>query len=74
MSDILRVLFNFENLKNMEKNSGFLESVLSKNDPKKIPFFHLGPKNDWKSIFDKSYQNKLNSIFENNLKELNYIK
>ena len=65
---------NFENLKNMEKNSGFLESVLSKNDPKKIPFFHLGPKNDWKSIFDKSYQNKLNSIFENNLKELNYIK
>jgi len=65
---------NFENMKNMEKKSGFLESVLSKNDIKKIPFFHLGPKNDWKSIFDKSYQNKLNSIFENNLKELNYLK
>ena len=65
---------NFENMKNMEKKSGFLESILSKNDPKKIPFFHLGPKNDWKSIFDKSYQNKLNSIFENNLKELNYLK
>ena len=65
---------NFENMKNMEKKSGFLESVLSKNDTKKIPFFHLGPKNDWKSIFDKSYQNKLNSIFENNLKELNYLK
>ena len=65
---------NFENLKNMEKNSGFLESVLSKNDPKKIPFFHLGPKNDWKSIFDKDYQKKLNLIFEKNLKELNYLK
>ena len=65
---------NFENMKNMEKKSGFLESILSKNDTKKIPFFHLGPKNDWKSIFDKRYQNKLNSIFENNLKELNYIK
>ena len=65
---------NFENMKNMEKNNGFLESVLSKNDPKKIPFFHLGPKNDWKSIFDKDYQKKLNSIFENNLKELNYLK
>ena len=65
---------NFENMKNMEKKSGFLESVLSKNETKKIPFFHLGPKNDWKSIFDKSYQNKLNSIFENNLKELNYLK
>ena len=65
---------NFENMKNMEKKSGFRESILSKNDTKKIPFFHLGPKNDWKSIFDKSYQNKLNSIFENNLKELNYLK
>ena len=65
---------NFENMKNMEKKSGFLESILSKNDTKKIPFFHLGPKNDWKSIFDKRYQNKLNSIFENNLKELNYLK
>ena len=65
---------NFENMKNIEQNSGFIESVLSKNDSKKIPFFHLGPKNDWKSIFDKSYQNKLSSIFENNLKELNYQK
>ncbi len=65
---------NFENMKNMEKKSGFLESVLSKNDTKKIPFFHLGPKNDWKIIFDKNYQNKLHSIFENNLKELNYLK
>jgi len=65
---------NFENMKNMEKNNGFLESVLSKNDTKKIPFFHLGPKNDWKSIFDKDYQKKLNSIFEKNLKELNYLK
>ena len=64
---------NFENMKNMEKKNGFLESVLSKNDTKKIPFFHLGPKNDWKSIFDKDYQKKLNSIFEKNLKELNYL-
>ena len=65
---------NFENMKKIEKNNGFLESVLSKNDPKKIPFFHLGPKNDWKSIFDKNYQKKLNIIFENDLKELDYQK
>ena len=65
---------DFENMKNSEKNHGFLESVLSKNDPKKIPFFHLGPKNDWKNIFNKNYQEKLNIIFENNLKELNYQK
>ena len=65
---------NFESMKNIEKNDGFLESILSKNDSKKIPFFHLGPRNDWKSIFDKNYQEKLKSIFKNNLDELNYSK
>ena len=64
---------NFDSMKNMEKNNGFLESVLSKNDSKKIPFFYLGPKNNWKNIFNKEYQKKLNSVFENNLKELNYL-
>ena len=63
---------NIDNMKNIEKNSGFQESVLSKNDSKKIPFFHLGPKNDWKNIFDQNYQKKLNLIFDTNLKELNY--
>ena len=65
---------NFENMKNIEKNDGFFESILSKNENKKIPFFHLGPRNDWRSIFDKNYQEKLKSIFENNLNELNYSK
>ena len=65
---------NFENMKNLEKNDGFFESILSKNENKKIPFFHLGPRNDWRSIFDKNYQEKLKSIFENNLNELNYSK
>ena len=65
---------NFENMKNIEKNDGFFESILSKNENKKIPFFHLGPRNDYRSIFDKNYQEKLKSIFENNLNELNYSK
>ena len=55
------------------RNDGFLESVLSKKDSKKIPFFFLGPKNDWRNIFDQRYQKKLNLIFHDNLKELNYI-
>ena len=64
---------SFDKLRNIEKTDGFLESVFSKNDSKKIPFFHLGPKNDWKKILDEKYQKKLNSIFNSNLKELNYI-
>ena len=39
---------------------------------KKIPFFHLGPKNNWQNNFDKEYVDKLNNIFVKNLEELNY--
>ena len=64
---------SFDNLKSIENKKGFSESVLSKIGTKKVSFFHLGPKNNWKNIFDKNYQNKLNFTFESNLKELNYI-
>ena len=63
----------FENLKNIENKEGFLESVLSKKNINKVPFFHLGPKNNWKNIYNLDYQKKLFSLFKNNLKELNYI-
>ena len=63
----------FSKMKNIEKKSGFVESVLSKNNQKKIPFFNLGPKNDWKNIFNNDYKKKLESTFESGLKDLNYI-
>ena len=63
----------FNKMQKIEKDNGFVESVLSKNESKKIPFFHLGPTNNWKNIFEEKYQNKLNIKFENNLKELGYI-
>ncbi len=64
---------SFDELKNIEKTEGFRESVLSKDEKKKIPFFYLGPKNDWKKMFDESYQKKLNKEFEDNLRELGYF-
>ena len=64
---------SFDKMKILEKNQGFSESVLSKKDPKKIPFFYLGPKNDWRNIFDEEYKKKLTSIFKANLQELNYL-
>ena len=63
---------SFENLKKIEKINGFSESIISREEKKKIPFFHLGPKNNWQKNFDKKLANKLNNIFEKNLKELNY--
>jgi hypothetical protein len=63
---------SFENLKKHEDNKGFAESLVSKTNKKKIPFFHLGPNNNWKNNFDQDFQNKLNTTFKENLKELGY--
>ena len=44
---------SFEKLKKIEKNYGFSESIKSKKqDNNQVPFFHLGPKNNWQKIFD----------------------
>ena len=64
---------SFEKLQNIEKQEGFVESVVSKKNVKKIPFFHLGPKNNWRNILDKKYQEKINLVFNKSLQELNYI-
>jgi hypothetical protein len=64
---------SFEKLKKMEENKGFDESVISKLNKKRIPFFHLGPKNNWVNNFDITFRNKLNGTFKKNLEELGYI-
>ena len=64
---------SFEKLKKIENNHGFSESIKSKNrDKNKVPFFHLGPNNNWQKIFDPSFANKLNTIFKETLEELEY--
>lgn len=64
---------SFETLKNLEKNKGFVEQVLSINNKKKIPFFYLGPKNNWKKILKKDIQHNIEKNFNQSLKDLNYI-
>ncbi len=64
---------SFSNLKNFENKIGFSESLVSKINKKKIPFFHLGPKNNWKQILDKDFQTKINRIFKKNLDDLDYL-
>ena len=62
----------FDKLQSMEKKNGFSEAITSKKNNKKIPFFNMGPKNDWKKILDKNSINKLNDHFKKNLIELSY--
>ena len=62
----------FSKLQSKEKNEGFSEAILSKKGDKKIPFFFMGPDNDWKKILDKNVNNKIIKAFEKNLNELSY--
>ena len=64
---------SFNKMKKIEQSKGFKESVLSKNHSKKIPFFHLGPKNDWKKILNEDFIKNATLKFKPLLTELNYI-
>ena len=44
----------------------------SKKNEKKIPFFNLGPDNDWRKILNQDQQSKLTDIFKEDLIELGY--
>ena len=64
---------SFHKLQQNEKKNGFSESISSRIAKKQIPFFFLGPKNDWKNILDDGLKKELNNTFEKNLRELSYI-
>ena len=63
---------NFEILKHKETNEGFLENVYSQKTKKKINFFNLGSKNEWRKIVPKKFHEKINNIFSEDLKNLKY--
>ena len=62
----------FDKLKDNEKKNGFSEAITSKKDKKKIPFFHLGPNNNWRKLLAKELQIKMNNQFNDSLAELGY--
>ena len=64
---------SFQNLSQMEKNEGFQESATSSKTMKKIKFFNLGKKNNWKSLLDKKIVKKIESRFKNEMSELGYL-
>ena len=72
MKTVLRTT-SFEKLKQNEINHGFSEAITSREDKeKKIPFFNLGPKNNWKEIMGENLKIKLENIFQKDLQELSY--
>ena len=64
---------DFKNMKKLENEQGFDESVVDKKTGKKKNFFHLGAKTDWKTSLDINLQNKLQKVFEKEMTEIGYL-
>jgi len=64
---------NFKALQDMEKKGGFKESIKSKKDNKKIYFFNLGKRNDWKKLLKPELEKKIKVLLRESMEELNYI-
>ena len=64
---------SFDSMQKLEKEKGFTESWVDKKTGKKIPFFYLGPKNDWKKKLDTKIAEKLEKAFKSEMEELGYI-
>ena len=60
----------FDVLSNKEKNEGFIESVAHKESGKKLKFFNLGKKNDWKNLLDSKIEDQIRFKFNKEMKEL----
>ena len=63
----------FSNLKKMEKENGFDESMIDKKTGNKITFFNLGEKNNFKDILEKNLIDEMNDYFKYQLKKYKYI-
>ena len=64
---------HFEKMKNLEKQIGFFEAKTNVKTGKKISFFNLGPKNDWKVLLQSEIIQKIEIAFKKEMKELGYL-
>ena len=64
---------NFSILKKKENKDGFFEAMFSKKENKKIPFFNLGFKSDWKKVLDKKVIEVIEKKFEREMKDMGYL-
>ena len=64
---------SFNSMKNLEKEKGFIEGKVDKKTGEKIPFFNLGPKNDWSKLLDPKIIKKIEKAFAKEMLELGYL-
>ena len=62
----------FENLRNKEKNEGFIESPIGQKSGKKLTFFNLGKDNDWRKLLPNKIKSEMNKLFKKDLEQWGY--
>ena len=64
---------DFERMKRLEQKEGFFLAKTHKKTGKKVTFFNLGPKNDWKKMLDEKIRKKIEEAFKKEMVELGYL-
>jgi hypothetical protein len=64
---------SFDNMQKLEDSENFKEAKINSITGKKIKFFNLGVKNDWKKLLDLEIIKKIEKAFEKEMKELGYL-
>ena len=64
---------SFENMQKLEKEKGFSEAVINERTAEKVPFFNLGPKNDWRQYLNTAIIQKIEKAFKKEMEELGYL-
>jgi len=64
---------SFENMQKLEKEKGFSEAGINQKTGEKVPFFNLGPKNNWRQSLDPTIIKKIEIAFKKEMKELEYL-
>ena len=62
----------FEKLKKLENKKGFSEAMVDKKTKKKISFFNLGRKNDYKRLLQTNLIDEMSSLYNQQIKKFNY--
>ena len=65
---------SFEKLQRMENDHGFVEAMNKKGTNKKIKFFNLGQKNNYKNLLSQDVLIKMNEFYKEELIKFNYEK
>tara|TARA_A100000164_G_scaffold280952_1_gene253307 strand:+ start:215 stop:1048 length:834 start_codon:yes stop_codon:yes gene_type:complete len=64
---------DFERMQKLENKYGFEESMIEKKTGKKVKFFNLGKKTNWKNKLSDSVKNQIEKAFKNEMIELGYL-